>query len=66
MLYKTTILTTYTKMINPIFEQVKCASRSLTLIPDNRRDEILLAVADAIDDNEAILLEANAKDLSRM
>ena len=66
MLYKTTILTTYTNMINPIFEQVKCASRSLTLIPDNRRDEILLAVADAIGDNEAILLEANAKDLSRM
>ena len=66
MLYKTTILTTYTKMTNPIFEQVKCASRSLTLIPDNRRDEILLAVADAIGDNEAILLEANAKDLSRM
>lgn len=53
-------------MINPIFEQVKCASRSLTLIPGNRRDEILLAVADAIGDNEAILLEANAKDLSRM
>ena len=53
-------------MINPIFEQVKCASRSLTLIPDNRRDEILLAVDDAIGDNEAILLEANAKDLSRM
>lgn len=53
-------------MINPIFEQVKCASRSLTLIPDNRRDEILLAVADAIGDNEAILLEANANDLSRM
>ena len=53
-------------MIKPIFEQVKCASRSLTLIPDNRRDEILLAVADAIGDNEAILLEANAKDLSRM
>ena len=45
---------------------MKCASRSLTLIPDNRRDEILLAVADAIGDNEAILLEANAKDLSRM
>ena len=53
-------------MINPIFDQVKCASRSLTLIPDNRRNEILLAVADAIGDNEAILLEANAKDLSRM
>ena len=53
-------------MINPIFEQVKRASRSLTLIPDSRRDEILLAVADAIAENEAILLEANAKDLSRM
>lgn len=53
-------------MMNPIFEQVKRASRSLTLIPDSRRDEILLAVADAIAENEAILLEANAKDLSRM
>lgn len=53
-------------MINPIFEQVKRASRSLTLIPDSRRDEILLAVADAIAGNEAILLEANANDLSRM
>lgn len=53
-------------MMNPIFEKVKRASRSLTLIPDSRRDEILLAVADAIVENEAILLEANAKDLSRM
>lgn len=53
-------------MINLIFEKVKRASRSLTLIPDSRRDEILLAVADAIAGNEAILLEANTKDLSRM
>lgn len=59
-------MTTYIQMMNPIFEQVKRASRSLTLIPDCRRDEILLAVADAIAENEAILLEANAKDLSRM
>lgn len=59
-------MTTYIQMMNPIFEEVKRASRSLTLIPDNRRDEILLAVADAIAENEAILLEANAKDLSRM
>lgn len=59
-------MTTYIQMMNPIFEQVKRASRSLTLIPDSRRDEILLAVADAIAGNEAILLEANAKDLSRM
>lgn len=59
-------MTTYIQMMNPIFEQVKRASRSLTLIPDCRRDEILLAVADAIAGNEAILLEANANDLSRM
>lgn len=59
-------MTTYIQMMNPIFEKVKRASRSLTLIPDSRRDEILLAVADAIAENEAILLEANAKDLSRM
>lgn len=59
-------MTTYIQMMNPIFEKVKRASRSLTLIPDSRRDEILLAVADAIAGNEAILLEANAKDLSRM
>lgn len=49
-----------------IFSKVKTASRSLALIPDARRDEILLAVADAILTNEASLLEANAKDLSRM
>lgn len=49
-----------------IFSKVKTASRSLALIPDNRRDEILLAVADAILANETSLLEANAKDLSRM
>ena len=49
-----------------IFSKVKVASRPLALIPDARRDEILLAVADAILANEASLLEANAKDLSRM
>ena len=49
-----------------IFSKVKTASRSLALIPDDRRDEILLAVADAILANEVSLLEANAKDLSRM
>ena len=41
-----------------IFSKVKTASRSLALIPDARRDEILLAVADAILANEASLLEA--------
>lgn len=52
--------------MDPLFEKVKIASRSLALIPDAKRDEILLAVADAIKENETSLLEANAKDLSRM
>lgn len=52
--------------MNPIFEQVRKASRSLALIPDKRRDEILLAVADAILENETVLLQANAQDLLRM
>ena len=52
--------------MNPIFEQVRKASRTLALIPDKRRDEILIAVADAILENETGLLQANAQDLSRM
>ncbi len=44
----------------------KKASRALALISDAKRDEILLAVADAIQANEAALLEANQDDLSRM
>lgn len=38
----------------------------MTLISDAQRDEILLAVADAIKANESKLLEANEDDLSRM
>lgn len=52
--------------MNPIFQRAKVASRSLALIPDAKRDEILLAVADAIGDNESAILAANEKDLSRM
>lgn len=44
----------------------KQASRSLALISDDRRNEILLAVADAITVHEDTLLAANAIDLSRM
>lgn len=50
----------------PQFRIAKDASRSLALITDEKRNEILLAVADAIMDNEKEILEANAKDLSRM
>ena len=50
----------------PQFRIAKDASRSLALITDEKRNEILLAVADAIMENEKEILEANAKDLSRM
>lgn len=48
------------------FSIAKKASRSLALIPDVRRDEILYAVADAIAENEQAILDANSKDLARM
>src|SRR5574344_426834 len=48
------------------FSIAKKASRTLALIPDARRDEILYAVADAISNNESAILAANASDLSRM
>ena len=48
------------------FEKAKKASRSLVLIADARRDEILLAVADAIAEHEEEILAANSKDLSKM
>ena len=44
----------------------KKASRRLALISDEKRDEILLAVADAIKVNEEAILKANEEDLSRM
>ena len=48
------------------FITAKKASRDLALVSDEKRDQILNAVADAIKANEAALLEANADDLSRM
>ncbi len=48
------------------FITAKKASRGLALVSDDKRDEILRAVADAIKANEAALLEANQDDLSRM
>ena len=48
------------------FERAKAASRELLLIDDNRKNQILLAVADAIMDNSGELLEANGRDLARM
>ena len=48
------------------FITAKKASRGLALISDEKRNEVLNAVADAIKSSEAALLEANQDDLSRM
>ena len=48
------------------FEKVKRASKSLALLSDNQRNEILLAVADAIINNKERILKANAQDLAKM
>jgi len=48
------------------FQKVKRASKSLALLTDQQRNEILLAVAKAIIDNKERILEANAKDLAKM
>jgi glutamate-5-semialdehyde dehydrogenase len=45
---------------------VKQASKRLNLIPDEKRNEVLNRVADAIIAETPTLLEANAKDLARM
>ena len=48
------------------FERVKRASKSLALLSDEQRNDILNAVADAIINNKVRILEANAQDLAKM
>ena len=48
------------------FERVKRASKSLALLSDQQRNDILLAVADQMMAQRDTLLAANADDLSRM
>ena len=48
------------------FKQAKAASRSLALISEDLRNQILLAVADAIVDYKECILVANEKDLAKM
>ena len=48
------------------FEKVKRASKSLALLSDEQRNEILTAVADAIINNKVRILDANAQDLAKM
>jgi glutamate-5-semialdehyde dehydrogenase len=49
-----------------IFEKVKRASKSLALLSDIQRNEILNAVADAIISQKERILKANAEDLAKM
>ena len=51
--------------MNP-FEEAKRAAAQVALLPDERRSEALLRVADAIEAQAAQLLSANAEDLARM
>ena len=48
------------------FKQVKRASKTLSLLTDQQRNEILNAVADAIIDLKERILSANEKDLAKM
>lgn len=48
------------------FERVKRASKSLALLTDQQRNDILSAVADAIIGNKEPILAANEKDLAKM
>ena len=48
------------------FERVKRASKSLALLSDEQRNNILQAVADAIVNNKEKILKANSLDLAKM
>lgn len=48
------------------FKQVRRASKTLSLLSDQQRNEILNAVADAIIDYKERILAANEKDLAKM
>ena len=48
------------------FKQVRRASKTLSLLTDQQRNEILNAVADAIIDYKERILAANEKDLAKM
>ena len=48
------------------FERVKRASKSLALLSDEQRNDILNAVADAIVNHKERILKANAEDLAKM
>ena len=52
--------------MNQQFVKTKQASKSLALLTDQQRNDILQDVADAIQYNKVRIIEANGKDLARM
>ena len=52
--------------MNESLKRTKAASRQLATIADDKRNEILLAVADAIIANKERILRANTEDLAKM
>lgn len=52
--------------ITKLLSDIKLASRTLASLPDSRRADILMRLADAVDASQSELLAANAEDLSRM
>ena len=55
-----------TMMLTETFKRVKAASKSLVFLTDDRRNEVLQALADAIENHIDCLLAANTIDLSCM
>ena len=52
--------------MNEVFQITKEASRELANIPETKKQQLLHKLADAIEANASLLLEANSADLSRM
>ena len=55
-----------TEDMNEQFAKTKRASKSLALLNDQQRNDILLAVANAIITQQERILKANAEDLAKM
>lgn len=51
--------------LTKVFQQVKAASRTLTLISKEKTNEVLLALASEVEAKSANILAANAKDLAK-
>lgn len=51
---------------NDIFSKVKAAGRTLNTVTDGKKQAVINAVADAIEEQKDMLLKANSDDLSRM